>query len=67
MVYTKQISVGRVKELMVSWSVDHALSDMKQNSWLLTLSSLNLPLSSSSTTSRELLVVDEDDLLWFKN
>ena len=36
----------------------------------LTLSGLNLPLSSSSTTSRELLsrnsrlVVDEDDLKW---
>ena len=38
----------------------------------LTLSSLNLPLSSSSTASRELLsqfwlVVDEDDLMWVKN
>ena len=31
----------------------------------LTLSGLNLSLSSSSTTSR--LVVDEDDLKWFKN
>ena len=32
--------------------------------WFLTLSSLGLPLSSSSTTSRELrLVVDEDDLM----
>ena len=38
----------------------------------LNLSSLNLPLSSSSTTSRELLrnsrlVVDEDDLKWVTN
>ena len=38
----------------------------------LTLLSLNLPLSSSSTTSREFfrnsrLVVDEDDLKWLKN
>ena len=34
----------------------------------LTLSGLNLPLSSSSTTSRESrLVVDEEDLMWFKN
>ena len=37
-----------------------------------TLSGLNLPLSSSSTTSRNCcrnsrLVVDEDDLLGFKN
>ena len=38
----------------------------------LTLLSLSLPLSSSTITSRELLrnsrlVVDEDDLMWFKN
>ena len=36
----------------------------------LTLSSLNISLLSSSTTSRELLsrlVVNEDDLMWFKN
>ena len=38
---------------------------------LSTLSSLNLPLSSSSTTSREFcrntrLVMDEDDLMWVK-
>ena len=41
-------------------------------SWLLTFSSLNLPLSSSSTTSSKLLsqfrlVVNEDDLQWVKN
>ena len=35
----------------------------------LSLSSLNLPLSSSTTTSRELLwlVVDKDDLMWMIN
>ena len=40
--------------------------------WTGTLSSLDLPLSSSSTTSRELLrnsrlAVDEDDVMWFEN
>ena len=42
---------------------------MYGNSKYLTFSNLNLPLSSSSTTSclNSQLVVDEDDLMWFKN
>ena len=47
------------------WFIQRHVSD-------LTLSSMNLPLSSSSTTSRDCchnsqLVVDEDDLKWMAN